>query len=256
MADRDGSRRNRRTQGRQRDGGKAQDQGGAAPQRQTPAGRSPAGGEGIADLATKPRTKAYLKFFVGLFAVVGLAVGLSVVLVGALGGSPLSPDLDSTVQNELDDNVENVDEILAQMHLNRLAATAINGAPLLAAVLGVVTGGYVGARLRASDREAYVTAGLCAGAGSAVLVSVVGVVAATQIEPVPSPELTDQAAQQSGSVSLGLSAVEGIPSAVLIGGTDLSTGDLLTNAVLVGIAVGAFAAATVYVVRNYAPPDA
>jgi hypothetical protein len=89
-----------------------------------------------------------------------------------------------------------------------------------------------------------------------VLVSVVGVVAATQIEPVPSPELTDQAAQRSGSISLGLSAVEGLPSAVLIGGTDLSTGDLLTNAVLVGIAVGAFAAATVYAVRNYAPPDA
>ncbi|WP_138798433.1 hypothetical protein [Halostella sp. PRR32] len=258
MADRGGNQQNRGEQGRKQGGGQVQGQpnDGAAGQQPGAVGGAQSRQEGIVDVATKPRTKEYLTFFVGLFAVVGLAVGLSVILVGALGGSPLSPDFDSTVQNQLDSNVDNVDEMLAQMHLNRLAATAINGAPLLAAVLGVVTGGYVGSRLRAPDREAYVTAGLSAGVGSAVLVTLVGFLASTQIDPVPAPELTDEASQSAGMAEAGLGAVEGIPSAILIGGTDLSTGDLLTNAVLIGIAVGAVAAATVYVVRNYSPPEA
>jgi len=248
MSDRGGNRQNRNAQG-----GQPADQQ-PRPQQQPPGqptGGQPRGQRGIGDIVTAPTTKSYLKFFTGIYAVVGLAVGLSVVLIGALGGTPLEPDLSGTVQNALDQNVNNVDAILMQMQMNRLGATAINGAPLLAAVLGVVTGGYVGTRLDASDREAYVNAGICAGVGSTVLVVLSGFLASTQISPVPQPELSEEAAGAAGGV--GMSAVEGIPSAILIGGTDLSAGDLFLNAVLVGAAVAVFAAATVYVVRNFSP---
>lgn len=251
MSDRSGNPQNRNAQG-----GQPADQQ-PRPQQQPPGqptGQAQ-GGQGIGDIATSPTTKSYLKFFTGIYAVVGLAVGLSVVLIGALGGTPLEPDLSGTVQNALDQNVNNVDAILMQMQMNRLGATAINGAPLLAAVLGVVTGGYVGTRLGGTDREAYITAGLSAGVGSVVLVVLTGFLASTQISPVPQPELAEEAAGATAGVQAdaGMGAVEGIPSAILIGGTDLAAGDLFINGVLVGVAVAVFAAATVYVVRNFSP---
>ena len=118
-----------------------------------------------------------------------------------------------------------------------------------------MTGGYVGTRLDAPDREAYVNAGLSAGVGSAVLVVLAGFLASTQISPVPQPELSEEATGSTGGfgADAGMGAVEGIPSAILIGGTDLSAGDLVLNALLVGVAVAVFAAATVYVVRNFSP---
>ncbi|WP_135821917.1 hypothetical protein [Halostella litorea] len=251
MSDRGGNQQNRNAQGGQT-GGNQQPR----PQQQPPGqptGQA-RGGQGVGDIATSPTTKSYLKFFTGIYAVVGLAVGLSVVLIGVAGGSPLEPDLSGTVQNALDQNVNNVDAILQQMQMNRLGATAINAAPLLAAVLGVITGGYVGSRLGGSDREAYITAGLSAGVGSVVLVAITGFLASTQINPVPQPELAEGATGTTGAqADLGMGAVEGIPSAILIGGTDLAAGDLLINSVLVGVAVAVFAAATVYVVRNFSP---
>lgn len=254
MSDRGGNRQNRNAQGGQT-GGNQQPRPQQQPQGQ-PTGPQGRGGRGVGDVATSPTTKSYLKFFTGVYAVVGLAVGLSVVLIGVAGGSPLEPDLSGTVQNALDQNVNNMDAILQQMQMNRLGATAINGAPLLAAVLGVITGGYVGSRLDAPDRDAYVTAGLSAGVGSVVLVALTGFLASTQISPVPQPELAEGAAGAAGAgvqADAGMGAVEGIPSAILIGGTDLAAGDLLINAVLVGVAVAAFAAASVYVVRNFSP---
>ncbi|WP_121820828.1 hypothetical protein [Halostella salina] len=253
MSDRGGNRQNRNAQGGQT-GGNQQ----ARPQQQ-PQGQPTGpqgGGRGVGDVATSPATQSYLKFFTGIYAVVGMAVGLSVVLIGVAGGSPLQPELSGTVENALEQNVNNYDAILQQMQMNRLGATAINGAPLLAAVLGVITGGYVGSRLDAPDRDAYVTAGLSAGVGSVVLVALTGFLASTQISPVPQPELPEGVAGAAGAgiqADAGMGVVEGIPSAILMGGTSLSTGDLLINSVLVGVAVAAFAAATVYVVRNFSP---
>jgi len=253
MSDRGGNRQNRNAQGGQA-GGNQQPRPQQQPQGQ-PTGPQ-GGGRGVGDVATAPATQSYLKFFTGIYAVVGLAVGLSVVLIGVAGGSPLQPELSGTVENALEQNVNNYDAILQQMQMNRLGATAINAAPLLAAVLGVITGGYVGSRLDAPDRDAYVTAGLSAGVGSVVLVALTGFLASTQISPVPQPELPEGMAGAAGAgvqAEAGMGAVEGIPSAILMGGTSLSAGDLLINSVLVGVAVAVFAAATVYVVRNFSP---
>ncbi|RBI63293.1 hypothetical protein DMJ13_01765 [halophilic archaeon] len=231
-------------------------------QGQTPAQPQPQPGahpqqESLGRLLTKPRTKEYLKFFTGMYAIVGLAVGLSLVAVGILGGAVLQPDLSGTVSNVLEDNVENLDAILSQMHMNRLASQAINGAPLLAALLGVLTGTYVGTTLDVEDREAYVNAAASSAVGSFVLVTLVGFLASTQIEPVPSPELSSQAQQLSTeaqmTTSAGMGAVEGIPSAILVGGTKLAVSNLLLNAALVGVVVAVVSAGAVYVVRNFAP---
>lgn len=213
--------------------------------------------ESVTGILSRELTKEYVKFVTGIYAIVAAGIGLGIILVGILGINPLSPELSSVVQGPLDSNVENLDAILAQMQTNRIATQALNIAPVGAAVIGVLVGLYVGSNLHGSDRESYVTAGASSAVGAAVFTAIVGFIASWQVQPIPRPELAGQAAQEFEQDPLvqdiGLSVVEGIPSAILVGGTDVSVQGLLLFAILVGVGAGVAAAGGVYVIRNLAP---
>ncbi|MFC3477862.1 hypothetical protein [Halobacterium litoreum] len=207
----------------------------------------------ISDLATDETTKAYVKFVTACFALVGAAAGLAVVLVGFLGGAPLSPDIIVSPNTFLD----NFDAVMGQLYANRLAFQTMNAAPVAAGLLGVAGGLYTATTLDGTDRHTYVASALAGGVGAFVLVVVVGVLASVAVSTVPTPQPSETASALSGTTAQTsqLSSASGAISAVYIGGTKLAFDKLAFNAVAVGVGVGAVSAASAYVAREYAPTN-
>lgn len=215
-------------------------------------GERPPAEPSLTDLATDPATKAYVKFLTACFALVGAAAGLGVLIVGFVGGAPLSPE---TVMSP-STFVQNFDSMMGQLYVNRLAFQAMNAAPLVAGVLGVAGGFYVADNLDGSDRHTYVASALGGGIGAAALVVVVGVVGSFAISAVPMPQPTDTASAFGGMSQMDsseLQAASGAISAVYIGGTKLAFDKLAFNAVAIGVGVGLVSAAAAYVSREFAP---
>lgn len=212
--------------------------------------QQPQQSESVSNLATDPVTKTYVKFLTACFALVGAAAGLAVIFVSFVGGSPLTSsllDLASTAAPEA-----GIGGMMDQLYANRLAFQAINGAPLVAGVLGVGSGFYVAGNLDGSDRHTYVTAALGAGIGAAVLVALVGALASVAISPIQLPEQVQQAA---GSTSFGGQSPAGAISLVYIGGTDLAFKKLALNAAAIGVGVGVVSAGAAYVSRELSPTN-
>lgn len=212
--------------------------------------------DGVADILGRELTKQYVKFFTGIYALVGAGLGLGILFVGIVGAQPFTPELNSIVEEPLRSSVGNVDAIVQQMHVNRVATQVLNVVPIAAAVIGIAGGIYAGNNLDWSDRETYITAGASTFVGSAVLTLLVGAIASTQVAPIPTPELqgdAGQAVEQQSMADAGMGAIEGISSAILVGGTSLSVQNLAIYGVLVGAAAAVVAVGGVYVTRNLTP---
>lgn len=218
-------------------------------------GHPPQQTESVTDLATDPVTKTYVKFLAATFALVGAAASVAVILVGFVGGSPLSSSLIDAAQAAMQMSGSSpsadIASMMDQLYVNRLAFQAINGAPLAAAVLGVGSGFYVANHLDSSDRHTYVTAALGAGIGAALLVAIVGALVTTlAVSPIQLPE---QAQQAAGSTTLSGGSVSGAISVVYIGGTDLAFKKLALNSVAIGVGVGLVSTGAAYVSRELSP---
>lgn len=235
----------------------AQPEAGTAPRGGQPGqhGRPPQQSASVTDLATDPVTKTYVKFLAATFALVGLSASAAVILVGFVGGSPLSSSLIDAAQAamQMSGSSTNADigSMMDQLYVNRLAFQVINGAPLAAAVLGVGSGFYVANHLDSSDRHTYVAAALGAGIGAALLVAIVGALVTTlAISPIQLPE---QAQQAAGSSMLTGGSINGAISVVYIGGTNLAFKKLAFNSVAIGVGVGIVSAGAAHVSRELSP---
>ncbi|WP_336035755.1 hypothetical protein [Halobacterium yunchengense] len=246
------------------------------PAGQQPAGQQaagqPAGGQqaagraqpSVGDLVSDPATRAYVKFAVACFGLVGVAVGLGVVFVGFVGGNPLSSSLVSSLNGLAQMSGASVDvgPTMDQLYVNRLAFQAINTAPVAAGVLGVATGLYVAGNLDGSDRHSYVASALGGGVGAFVLVFVVGALASVAIADIPVPEeALESAGTGTSSAALsqaGISASDAVSSSLstmYIGGTELAFETLAFNAAAVGVGVAVVSVGAAYVSRELAPTN-
>lgn len=242
-------------QGQPAQGGQGQPrgaQGQATPQQgQVPRQQAGRGGS-ITDYATNGTTVAYTKFFGATYALIGVAAGLAVFLVSVVGGAPLAPD----VAVDPGQFINNYEAIKTQYYVNRLAYQTMNATPLVAALLGVVGGIYVGTSVDGPDEQAYATSAVSSFVGAFALVIVGGILASLAIGTIPMPEASDSAQALAGGTSTEqLQQAEGVASAILIGGTKLEFGGLIINALLTAIATGVLAVGGAYISRNLAPSN-
>lgn len=157
--------------------------------------------------------KEHIKYTAGVYAAVGAAIGLLVIIVAAVG-SPVTPGEEASGLVEFDDVTSSL-----------LAMWAIMGAPFLAGVLAVGTARDLSRTVEAATEEVAKVAAAATAAGTAVLMTIAIFLAETELA--------------AGT----LSDVD----------TSIDFGNLLIGAVAAGVVVGVLAATTVYADRELRP---
>lgn len=188
--------------------------GGRAPAAEQPPRQG--GAKSVTDLLDEPETKQYVKAIVGTMAVVGLALGLLVFLMGSVGGMAFTQD---GAQQNLSPEQQTYQD---KQYKASLVNSVMQNAPFVAFAIAAVAGLLVGARIGGGSKKAMVAAGVGALVGTVALVFLAEFVAAQQW-----PNFENQ------------------PS------YSLDFGQALINSVVLGVLAGVMAAGGAWNVKNY-----
>lgn len=170
----------------------------------------------VTDLLDEPETKQHVKAIVGTMAVVGLALGLLVFLMGSVGGTELTQD---GAQQDLSPEQQTYQD---KQYKATLVNSVFQNAPFVAFAIAAVAGLLVGTRIGGGPRKAMVAAGVGALVGTVALVFLAEFLAAQQM-----PTFQNQASYS------------------------LDFGQALINSVVLGVLAGGMAAGGAWNVKNY-----
>lgn len=160
-----------------------------------------AGQPSVTEVLQEPAVKQYVRAVAGAMAVVGVALGVMVVLLSALGGSP------SSTSGQL------ANQLTTQQYKLGLVNTAIGVAPYVALAVASVAGLLVGVHFDATTRKAVVATAAGALVGTVLLVFLTDVLAVSQ-----APSVNGQTLSLDYGQVLVNSALMGVAAAVAGGG--------------------------------------
>lgn len=185
-------------------------------------GRRDPGGTSATDVLTKSVPEQYVLGIVGTLAVLAVGLFLLVLLLTSFGGPSITTE-------QADDLPQEGQNLLEDAYAMSVASTAISVGPY--AALAVVTGfGFlVGRTLDRRRNDKLLVSAVGAGAGTALFLVLLTVLVASQL---PSGEALSEA---GGTMASG------------VFGTEVDYGQLLVNAILLGIAGATIAAGAAYV---------
>lgn len=174
------------------------------------------------DVLTEPVPKQYVLGVVGTLAVLAVGFFLLVLLLTSFGGPSITAE-------QADDLGQEGQNLLDDAYAMSVASTAVSIGPY--AALAVVTGfGFlVGRTLDRRRNDKLLVSAAGAGAGTALFLVLLTVLAASQLP-------SGQALSEAGGTMAGG-----------VFGTQVDYGQLLVNAILLGVAGAAIAAGTAYV---------
>lgn len=155
----------------------------------------------VTEVLQEPAVKQYVRAVAGAMAVVGVALGVMVVLLSALGGSP------SSTSGQL------ANQLTTQQYKLGLVNTAIGVAPYVALAVASVAGLLVGVHFDATTRKAVVATAAGALVGTVLLVFLTDVLAVSQ-----APSVNGQTLSLDYGQVLVNSALMGVAAAVAGGG--------------------------------------
>lgn len=133
------------------------------------------GSKSVTDLLEEPETKQHVKAIAGTMAVVGIALGLLVFLMGSVGGMELTQD---GAQQDLSSEQQTYQD---KQYTANLVNSVFQNAPFVAFGIAAVAGLLVGARIGGGSRKAMVAAGVGALVGTVALVFLAEFLAAQQM---------------------------------------------------------------------------
>ncbi|WP_232700340.1 hypothetical protein [Halobacterium wangiae] len=174
------------------------------------------GSKSVTDLLEEPETKEHVKAIAVTMAVVGVALGLLVFLMGSVGGMELTQD---GFQQDLSAEERAYQD---KQYTANLVNSVFQNAPFVAFGIAAVAGLLVGARIGGGSRKAMVAAGAGALVGTVALVFFAEFLAAQQM-----PTFENQS------------------------GFSLDTGQALINSVVFGVLAAAMASGGAWSVKEY-----
>lgn len=206
----------------------------------------PTGGRSVVDIAQHDVTKQYVKYVTGVYAVVGVAIGVVAILVASVADPVVFSEQILTEMADAEaEQAAQMQDFLEAQYATVFSSFLLSALIPLTVAMGAGVGGYVGSRFDVV-RPAAVVSGLSSAVGTFVALIVGGILLSTQMEAPPDQEGSGASLFRGGEFMV----LDGSPTF----GYDLIFEHLLVTSVLVAVGAALAAVATVYVLNSVGTP--